>query len=111
MSNDDSIDKVFDRQLKQLFANSEESLPAESYLQSLQLKLEQVNRKRQWLRWMLTACVVTIAAAITPWVVDGTLNVFGAMGSVGEVSINHYLMEAGAFVLAGAVLIWSRRKI
>lgn len=65
----------FDDTLTRLFAETRETLPADDFLQRMATRLSQERRRRSIKRAILSTAAAGLTAALTPYVVAGSLAV------------------------------------
>lgn len=106
---DDMNNDAFDEQLPRLFAEKNEPLPDDKFMQQV---LSGLNRQQrlQWIgRGLMTLAILVLAAVLSPWVVQGTMNLFAAAWQVARLPGVDTTISL-VTLLIGAVVFFRVRK-
>lgn len=107
MSQDEMTNDEFDSQLSRLFAEKNEPLRSDEFMEQVLSRLEREQRL-QWIRrGLLMLAIMLLAGIIAPWVVQVTMRLFITAGQVAQlpgvditISVVTMLIGAASFFRA-----------
>lgn len=111
MNQDQSTHDEFAAELSRLFAEQNEPLPDHEFTQQLLSHLDHEYRMQQVRRWCAVGIVLLLAAAVSPWAVLGTMNIFALAANMEKLPHIDAVGAFGMVLVTGLLLIRARRMI
>jgi len=111
MNQDESPADAFDAKLNRLFAEKNESLPANEFVSQVLPRLERAHRVRQLRRLLLVAVLLVAAAFMAPIVTQMTVKIFSVAGSITLTPAMGVIAGVSMLVVTLGVLVWSRNQV
>lgn len=111
MSQDENPNDGFEARLNRLFAEKNESLPANEFMTQVLPRLERAYRAQQFRRILLIIAVLIVAAAIAPLITKMTMDVLLLAGSVTITPVMIGIAGVTMVVITLGVYFWSRKQI
>jgi len=109
MNHDDIANDAFDAKLSRLFAENNEPLPANEFMNQLLPRLERMHRAQQRRRVAAIIAVLLLAAVLAPVAAWVTVRMFSFAGNVLITPTMSVVLGLGMVVASLGVLQWSRK--
>jgi len=99
----------FDDTLTRLFAEARETLPDEDFLRNVAMRMRHAHRRRAVRQAAFATAAAGVAAALTPYVAEGSLAVASHLGAWLP-AFEDALASPIAWACALAVAAWNMRR-
>lgn len=99
----------FDDTLTRLFAESQETLPAEDFLENLASRMHRARRQRTIRRTALVAAAAVLVLVLTPFVAEGSLTAANYL-TASLPSLGSALASPVAWICSLAISTWAVRR-
>lgn len=107
MNQDEVINDAFDTELTRLFAEKNEVLSSDQFMQRMLSRLEHEHRRRSLRRGLVIGLIMLLAAVAAPWVMQWTMDIFSHVGQIKQ--IPDVAMSVGMLLIAGGLFFRARR--
>ena len=98
-----------DDNLTRLFAEARETLPEETFLENVAVRMRHARRRRAMRRAALVAAAAGLAVAVTPIVAEGSLTVANHLGTWLP-AFGNVLLSPLCWACSLAVAAWGMRR-
>jgi hypothetical protein len=111
MTQDENPNDDFDAKLNRLFAEKNESLPADEFMTHVLPRLERAYRAQQLRRILLIIVVLIVAAVVAPLITKMTMDVLLLAGGIAVTPVMIGIAGVSMLVITLGVFVWSRKQI